>query len=161
MMKKHKIGDIVTVEIIGMQDYGAFVKLLETENDAVTADRNSVTTHSHENQENTDAVSADNTDNKGLIHISEIQSGYVKNIRDVVKVGQVLSAQIIDIDEFNGKISLSMRSLEQNPQTHRTYHKKHFTDARNKIGFASLAKNLDNWVLENQAYLDEQALKKQ
>ena len=37
---------------------------------------------------------------KGLIHISEIQSGYVKSIHDIAKIGQKVMAQIIDIDEY-------------------------------------------------------------
>ncbi|MFG7387608.1 S1 RNA-binding domain-containing protein [Lactococcus lactis] len=48
-----------------------------------------------------------------MIHISEIQSGYVKSIHDIAKIGQKVMAQIIDIDEYNGKISLSIRSLEK------------------------------------------------
>lgn len=133
-MTTYKIGEIVEVEVIGMQDYGAFVKFISPK----------------ENEK---------TEQKGLIHISEIQSGYVKNIREVVKMGQKVQAQIIDIDEYNGKISLSIRSLEKNPQTHHIYHKKRFTDSRNKIGFSSLAKELDQWVADNEAYLAQQAEK--
>jgi general stress protein 13 len=62
-------------------------------------------------------------------------------------------AQIIDIDEYNGKISLSIRSLEKNPQVHHIYRKKHFTDSRDKIGFKTLANYLPGWIEENEAYL--------
>ena len=39
---------------------------------------------------------------RGLIHISEIKSGYVADIHDVIEVGQACQAQVIDVDEFNG-----------------------------------------------------------
>lgn len=73
-----------------MQDYGAFVKFFL------------------QNPETNEKI-----EQKGLIHISEIQSGYVKSIHDIAKIGQKIMAQIIDIDEYNGKISLSIRSLEK------------------------------------------------
>lgn len=130
MEKAQKIGDIVKVEVIGLQDYGVFVKFIETE----------------------EILKSDEA-TKGLIHISEIQSGYVKDIRDVIKNGQKLTAQIIDIDEFNGKISLSLRSLEDNPQVHHFFRKKHFTNPHDKIGFKSLERELPNWILENESYL--------
>jgi general stress protein 13 len=137
--KAPKIGDLLKVEVIGMQDYGAFVKFLSP----IVTDR-------------TVSDSDKLAEQKGLIHISEIQSGYVKSIHDVVKIGQKLTAQIIDIDEFNGKISLSIRSVEENPQVHHIYRKKHFTDPRDKIGFKTLAKSLPGWVEEHEAYLQAQ-----
>lgn len=124
MDRSIKIGDLVEVEIIGLQDYGAFVKF-----------------------------DKDGIEKKGLIHISEVQSGFVKSIREILKVGQKVTAQVIDIDEYSDKISLSMRTLEENPQIHHYYRKKHFTDSRIKIGFESLAKVLDGWVDENENYL--------
>ena len=57
---------------------------------------------------------------QGLIHVSEIQSGYTKNINDVVKIGQKVTVQIIDIDEYSHKISLSKRSLETVYEKHRS-----------------------------------------
>lgn len=122
-----KIGDKVTAEIIGLQDYGAFVKFVDRENN----------------------------EHKGLIHISEVRSGFVKNIREVIKIGQHVKAQIIDIDEYNGKVSLSIRSLEEHPQNHYFYRKKRFTDSRDKIGFKSLADKREMWIEEGESYLRE------
>ena len=51
---------------------------------------------------------------QGLIHISEVQSGYTKNIHDILSVGETVKVQIIDIDEYSQKISLSKRTLEKN-----------------------------------------------
>ena len=54
-------------------------------------------------------VSLDN-ETQGLIHVSEVQSGYTKNIHSLLKVGQPVTVQIIDIDEYSKKISLSLRT---------------------------------------------------
>lgn len=60
-------------------------------------------------------VSLDN-ETQGLIHVSEVQSGYTKNIHSLLKVGQPVTVQIIDIDEYSKKISLSLRTLEKQIQ---------------------------------------------
>lgn len=50
---------------------------------------------------------------EGLIHISEIDWSLVENPNTYVKVGQKIKAKIIDIKE--GKISLSLKALKENP----------------------------------------------
>jgi len=47
----------------------------------------------------------------GLIHISQIANKRVNNVADILKVGDVVDAQIIEIDEDQKRISLSMRAL--------------------------------------------------
>lgn len=47
----------------------------------------------------------------GLIHISQIANQRVNNVADVLKVGDVVDAKIIDIDADQKRISLSMRAL--------------------------------------------------
>ena len=43
----------------------------------------------------------------GLIHISEISNGFVKNITDFVNIGDVIYAEILDIDDYDGHLKLS------------------------------------------------------
>ena len=50
---------------------------------------------------------------EGLVHISEIDWGLVDDPRNFVKVGQKIKAKIIEIKD--GKISLSLKQLKQNP----------------------------------------------
>jgi small subunit ribosomal protein S1 len=50
---------------------------------------------------------------EGLVHISEIDWGLVDDPRNFVKVGQKIKAKIIEIKD--GKISLSLKQLRQNP----------------------------------------------
>ncbi len=46
----------------------------------------------------------------GMIHISELKSGFVKKVEDVVKMGDVVRAKIIKV-EPGGKIGLSLKAL--------------------------------------------------
>lgn len=47
---------------------------------------------------------------EGLIHISELADFFIKNIEDVVKIGDEVRAKVINIDEF-GRISLSKKQV--------------------------------------------------
>ena len=49
----------------------------------------------------------------GLIHISHITSKKIASPKDVLKVGDVVDAKIIEIDYENQRISLSMKALEE------------------------------------------------
>ncbi len=85
---------------------------------------------------------------QGLIHISEIQSGFTKDIREVVQVGEKVRVQIIDIDEYTQKISLSKRTLESQ-FVRPPYHKKrYFTNKNKDIGFQSIEESLPEWIDE-------------
>jgi len=46
----------------------------------------------------------------GMIHISEVKNGYVNKITDVLKMGQIIKAKVVKVDE-NGKIGLSIKAL--------------------------------------------------
>ena len=47
----------------------------------------------------------------GLVHISEISSGYVKEVKDYVNVGEEIYCQIIDIDAKNKHLKLSIKDI--------------------------------------------------
>ncbi len=49
--------------------------------------------------------------NDGMIHVSELQPGFVKNVEDVVKLGDFVRAKVIKVD--NGKIGLSLKQMAQ------------------------------------------------
>ena len=55
----------------------------------------------------------------GLIHISEISDGFIKDINEHLKVGQKVRVRICSIDD-NGRISLSMKQLNNQTQTEKT-----------------------------------------
>lgn len=60
----------------------------------------------------------------GLLHVSEISHQRVKNVRDVIKMGQTLRVKVVSIDE-NNKIRLSKKALEHSSQRYSHSHKKH------------------------------------
>ena len=49
----------------------------------------------------------------GLLHISEISDGYVDDINKIVKVGDVLTTKILDINYDENKAKLSMKALKK------------------------------------------------
>lgn len=114
---EYKIGDVVTVEVTGIQPYGIFAALDE--------------------------------DTQGLIHISEVKHGYVEQLNELFKIGEKLEVMVLDIDEFDGRISLSLRSLQKtkhhpfsNEKKNPRYGKKTGTE------FESLEKKLPHWMKE-------------
>ena len=87
----------------------------------------------------------------GLIHISEIKTGYIENIFDTLKLDQEVLVQVVDYDEFSQKASLSMRTLEE--EHHHFSHRHRFSNSRYKIGFKPLADSMETWVKEGLDYL--------
>ena len=47
----------------------------------------------------------------GLIHISQIAMQRIAKPADILEIGQIVDARIIDIDDEKQKVSLSIRSL--------------------------------------------------
>jgi small subunit ribosomal protein S1 len=89
-----RVGDEVVGEISGIVNFGAFLKF-------------------------TPPIKEDSKEKisppvlEGLIHISEIDWQLIEHPSQVLKVGQVVRAKIIDISQ--GRISLSMRALKKDP----------------------------------------------
>ena len=55
------------------------------------------------------------TGRKGMIHISELSYSFVKNITDVLNIGDKIQAKIIRVDE-KGRIDLSLKQTQEPPQ---------------------------------------------
>ena len=52
----------------------------------------------------------------GLVHISEMAHGYVKVPSDVVKEGDEIEAQVIDVNRRKKQIKLSMKAIQPEPE---------------------------------------------
>ncbi len=76
-----RIGEIVICTITKVLDYGVFVELTE---------RNNL---------------------KGFIHISQVATGWIKNIRNFVREGQVRAARVISINTEKNQIDLSLTKV--------------------------------------------------
>lgn len=88
------------------------------------------------------AFASTNTEEyKGLIHISEISYGYVKNISDFINIGDNIYAEVVQIDNNNKQIKLSIKDID---------YKKSGTKlkrmAETKKGFSPLKENLETWI---------------
>ncbi|HPI99309.1 S1 RNA-binding protein [Enterococcus sp. DIV2402] len=71
----------------------------------------------------------------GLVHISEVSNGFVKDINDVLKVGDEVTVLVTTIGN-DGKIGLSIRKAEDKPKEEkRDFPKKDFNRSSPKKTF--------------------------
>ncbi|KOP78031.1 general stress protein [Lysinibacillus sp. FJAT-14745] len=91
-------------------------------------------------------------DTQGLVHISEITYGFVKDVSEFLSVGQEVDVKILEIDEDAEKISLSIRALQERPATLRkkdALPRKSLQDRVDESdanGFNSLKDKLQDWI---------------
>jgi small subunit ribosomal protein S1 len=53
---------------------------------------------------------------EGLVHISELDYKRVRKVTDVVRVGQEVSAKVLEFDQNRKRVSLSLKQLKEDPQ---------------------------------------------
>lgn len=82
-------------------------------------------------------------DYEGLIHISEISYGYVKNVNDYLKVGDKIYAEVVDIDDDDNHLKLSIKDIDYKKDGARLKRM-----AETKSGFQPLKDNLEIWINE-------------
>ncbi|MFC6961784.1 translation initiation factor IF-2 subunit alpha [Halocatena marina] len=80
-------GDLVVGRVDEIEDFGVFVDLLEY------------------------------TDRRGLVHISEVASGWIKNIRDHVNTGETVVCKVLDVDESAQQIDLSVKDVNDHQRS--------------------------------------------
>ena len=88
-------------------------------------------------------VSSKNNEYEGLIHISEISYGFVRNVNDFLKVGDKIYAEVVDIDEKNNHLKLSIKDVDYKKDGSRLKRMQ-----ETKEGFNPLRDNLDIWINE-------------
>lgn len=91
---------------------------------------------------------------QGLVHISEITYGYVKEVSEFLSVGQEVEVKVLEIDGEAGKISLSIRALQERPPVIRKEEKPKKSlqarvDERDSEGFNSLKDKLEDWIKQS------------
>jgi len=57
-----------------------------------------------------------NEETQGLVHISEVKHGFVKDINEHLSVGDEVNVKVLSVDESTGKIGLSIRATEAAPE---------------------------------------------
>ncbi|MEM2433902.1 MAG: translation initiation factor IF-2 subunit alpha [Candidatus Bathyarchaeia archaeon] len=58
-------------------------------------------------------VTLDEYGKEGFLHISEISSGWIRNIRDYVREGEKVVLKVLRVDPFRNQIDLSLRRVTQ------------------------------------------------
>ena len=91
---------------------------------------------------------------QGLVHISEITYGYVKDVSEFLSVGQDVEVKVLEVDEKAGKISLSIRALQERPPVLRKEEKPKKSlqarvDEHDAEGFNSLKDKLQDWIKQS------------
>jgi len=91
ILKSYKVGEIVEGQITDIVDFGAFIKFKgqPTKKGRVSKEL------------------------EGLIHISELDWQLIEDPSEIVKVGEIVRAKIIDISD--DKVSLSLKALKKDP----------------------------------------------
>lgn len=84
---------------------------------------------------------------QGLIHISEVKHGYVSELKALFEIGKSLEVMVLDIDEYDGRISLSLRALQKTKHHPFSNRKKNPRYGKPMgIGFDSLDEQLPLWI---------------
>ena len=99
-------GELVVGKVDEIADFGVFVDLSEYE------------------------------DKRGLTHISEVASGWIKNVRDHVSVGQTVVAKVLDVDESSQQIDLSLKDVNDHQRSEKVQEWKAEQKADNWMGLA-------------------------
>lgn len=110
-LSQYKVGDIVEGEITGVVDFGAFMKF-------------PVSSKSQNSKEETPQI-------EGLIHISEIDWQIIEDPSQFLKLGDKVKAKIIDIS--NGRVSLSLKALKEDPWKNIEKKYKKFDHVKGKV----------------------------
>ena len=78
----------------------------------------------------------------GLIHISEISDGFVKDVNTYVQVGDIISCRIIEIDEESKHLKLSIKHIDYKKDGKAT------GIIESRRGFKPLKERLPIWTAE-------------
>lgn len=100
-------------------------------------------------------------EHQGLVHISEVSHDYVKDIHDVLAVGDTVKVKVTKIDGEAGKISLSIRQAQPEPERPRRSGHRGRSRSVDK-GFNTLEQKLKEWLKESnekQAQLNKRLKK--
>ena len=96
---------------------------------------------------------------QGLVHISEVTHGFVKDINEHLKVGDEVQVKVLSIDEKAGNIGLSIRATEEAPERPAAPVRKAAPKKRQAAvtsytesteGFNTLKDKLQEWIEQSQ-----------
>ena len=82
----------------------------------------------------------------GLVHISEISNDFIKDVSKVSKVGDIIYAKILDVDNTSKHLKLSIKATLP-----KTRYKSNYIKQKNDNKFSDftpLEQRLNNWIIE-------------
>lgn len=82
--------------------------------------------------------------NRGLVHISQVSNSYVKEITDVINIGDQVSVKVLSIEENGNKISLSIKQAVEQESP-----KNEASENRERETVSFIDSNKTNTHLEN------------
>ncbi|MEH7346026.1 S1 domain-containing post-transcriptional regulator GSP13 [Bacillus sp. JJ1532] len=100
-----------------------------------------------------------NETTQGLVHISEVTHGFVKDINEHLKVGDEVEVKVLSVDEASGKIGLSIRATQEAPAEAEVKAKKPrkprpaapiHVENDTAQGFNTLKDKLQEWIDQSQ-----------
>lgn len=112
-------GELVVCSVKKVTDFGAFVELDEYDN------------------------------KEGLIHISEVASGWIKYIRDYVREGQKIVCKVLHVDASKHHIDLSLKDVNEHQRREKIQQWKNEQKAEKWIQYVAKTtkiKNLDKLI---------------
>ena len=107
-------------------------------------------------------VVLDEYDKSGMIHISEIAAGRIRNIRDYVKEGKKVVCKVLRVHQDKGHIDLSLRRVNDSQRRNKVNEMKHeqkaesiieYVAKQNKIDFKKLYNKIADKLLKDYEYI--------
>ena len=98
----------------------------------------------------------------GLIHISEISKGYVRNIEDFVRVGETIFVKILEIDEESLRAKVSLKEIREVNKRERYMRLPRFKQRINlkKYSCGTLFERLNSQIEETYKLLEDRVMLK-
>ena len=87
---------------------------------------------------------------QGLVHISEVTHGFVKDSNEHLAIGDEVQVKVLSVDEEKGKISLSIRATQAAPERKESKPRRQKAvqaeDTAAPQGFNTLKDKLEEWI---------------
>ena len=98
----------------------------------------------------------------GLIHISEISKGYVRNIEDFVKIGETIFVKVLEIDEEELRAKVSLKDIREVNKRERYMRLPKFKQRMNlkKYSCGALFERLNSQIEETYKLLEDRVMLK-
>lgn len=94
-----------------------------------------------------------NDEIQGLVHISEVTHGFVKDIHEHLTIGDDVKVKVLNVDEENNKVSLSIRATQEPPKKQVKPQKTQATNHQQENsndGFNTLKDKLEEWIEQSE-----------